>query len=86
MIEVRFHAELYDGSAIDEAVQVYAPYAAIALAREEGGITVKIEPSPGEDAADPAIVAAELMNYALGKTIERSRAVAEGAASQGATS
>ena len=78
MIELRFHEELYDGFAIDEAVKLYEPYATFTLSREAGGFVVKIDARPEEEGgADPALVAAELMNYALGKTIERSRAVAE---------
>jgi len=75
VIELRFHEELYDGFAIDEAVKLYEPYAAFTLVREPGGYIVKIEGRPeSEGGADEALVAAELANYALGKTIERSRA------------
>ena len=80
MIELRFHQELYDASAIEEAIGVYEPFAACALVRDPGGIVVKIEARPGDESADPSLVAAELMNYALGKTIEKSRAPAGGAA------
>lgn len=74
MIELRFHEELYDGFAIDEAVKTYEPYATFTLSRESGGFIVKIAARPEEEGgADPSLVAAELMNYALGKTIERSR-------------
>lgn len=74
MIELRFHEELYDGFAIDEAVKTYEPYATFTLSKEAGGFVVKIEAKPEEDGgADPSLVAAELMNFALGKTIERSR-------------
>lgn len=77
MIELRFHEELYDGFAIDEAVKTYEPYATFTLSKEAGGFVVKIEPKPEEDGgADPSLVAAELLNFALGKTIERSRAAA----------
>lgn len=80
MIELRFHEELYDGFAIDEAVKTYAPYATFTLSREAGGFVVKVEAKPEEEGgADAALVAAELMNYALGKTVERSRAAATGA-------
>ncbi len=75
MIELRFHEELYDGFAIDEAVKVYEPHAAFTLVREAGGYIVKLEARPDADGgADEALIAAELANYALGKTIERSRA------------
>jgi hypothetical protein len=78
VIEVRFHEELYDGFAIDEAVKLYGPYATFALSREAGGYVVKIEGQEG--GADESVIAAELANYALGKTIERSRASAADAA------
>ncbi|MBK8253522.1 MAG: hypothetical protein IPK82_12750 [Polyangiaceae bacterium] len=85
MIEVRFHEEFYDGFAIDEAVKLYAPYANFTLKREAGGFIVQVEGKPEDQGgADPSLVAAELMNYALGKTIERSRA-AESAASETAS-
>lgn len=92
MIELRFHEELYDGFAIDEAVKTYEPYATFTLSRESGGFIVQIAPKPEEEGGADAdhdgtasgpkpwageaglnLVAAELMNYALGKTIERSR-------------
>jgi hypothetical protein len=76
VIELRFHEELYDGFAIDEAVKLYEPYAAFTLAREAGGYAVKLESKPGDDGgADEALIAAEFANYALGKTIERARDV-----------
>lgn len=84
MIELRFHEELYDGFAIDEAVKTYEPFATFTLSREAGGFIVKVAAKPEEEGgADPTLVAAELMNYALGKTIERKRSAAaspEGAA------
>lgn len=73
MIELRFHEELYDGFAIDEAVKLYEPYAAFTLSREPGGFVVKIDALASGDGEDLSLVAAELLNYALGKTIERSR-------------
>jgi hypothetical protein len=74
VIDLRFHEELYDGFAIDEAVKVYAPYATFTLSRERGGYVVQIQGHEG--GADEAVIAAELSNYALGKTIEKSRAAA----------
>lgn len=72
MIELRFHEELYDGFAIDEAVKLYEPYASFTLERERGGFTVKLE-AKADAGVEEALIAAELANYALGKTIERSR-------------
>lgn len=75
MIELRFHEELYDGFAIDEAVKVYEPYATFTLDRQAGGYLVKLEAKAGDDGViDESLIAAEIVNYALGKTIERSRA------------
>ena len=72
MIELRFHEELYDGFAIDEAVKLYEPYASFTLSRERGGFAVKLE-AKADAGVEEGLVAAELANYALGKTIERSR-------------
>ncbi len=71
-MEIRFHEELYDGLAIDEAAALYGPYATLAVTRGPGGWIVKIEAQEG--GADAQVIAAELANYALGRTIERSRA------------
>ncbi len=74
MIELRFHAELYDGFAIDEAVKTYSEFATFELSKEAGGFIVKVHEKPEEEGgADAALVAMELLNFALGKTIERSR-------------
>jgi hypothetical protein len=83
VIELRFHHELYDSAAIDEAIEVYAPYAALTLTRDPAALIVKIDRAASDSSSraagdeageDPALVAAELMNYALGRTVERSRA------------
>jgi hypothetical protein len=71
-MEIRFHEELYDGAAIDEAAALYGSYATLAVTREPGGWIVKIEAQDG--GADAQVIAAELANYALGRSIERSRA------------
>jgi hypothetical protein len=75
VIELRFHEELYDGFAIDEAVKAYAEFMSAELFREQQGYVVRVTASPAasEQGIDEATVAAELANYALGKTIERSR-------------
>ena len=73
MIELRFHQELYDGFAVDEAAKVYGPYGAIELAREPDAYVVRV--TVGADAASQGIdertLAAEIANYALGATIEK---------------
>lgn len=68
MIELRFHHELYDGFAIDEAAKVYGPYADMELVREPDGYVVRVT---GSGEIDERTVAAELANYALGLTIEK---------------
>src|SRR5205085_1795892 len=45
MIELRFHRELYDGFAIDEAAKVYGPFAAMELAEEPEGFVVRVTAS-----------------------------------------
>ena len=73
MTELRFHDELYDGFAVDEAAKAYAAYGAMELSREAACYVVKVALSA--DAAgqgiDEATLALEVGNYALGKTIER---------------
>lgn len=93
MIELRFHEELYDGFAVDEAVKVYAAFMDAELSRGSQGYVVRVTASPSalEQGIDEETISAELANYALGKTIERSRApqgsdvaAAEGAEAGGA--
>ena len=76
MIELRFHHELYDGFAVDEAAKVYGPYGNLELVREPEGYVVRVTVS--DDAAaqgiDERTLSAELSNYALGMTIEKSAA------------
>lgn len=80
MIELRFHHELYDGFAVDEAVKAYARFAAMEQAREPFGFVVRLQASEKAKARgiDEGTIAAELMNYALGKTIERHLSNQEG--------
>jgi hypothetical protein len=74
VIELRFHHELYDGFAVDEAAKVYGPYASMELVREPEGYVVRLSASADAAAAgiDERTLAAELANYALGLTVERS--------------
>lgn len=65
MSELRFHRDLYDGPAVDEAAKVYEPYAALSLVEEPSYWLVRVE---GDEAE---LVSRELANYALGLTIER---------------
>ena len=73
MIELRFHHELYDGFAVDEAVKTFADFVTAELEREGHGFVVRVEAKPSaiSQGFTEALLAAELANYALGKTIER---------------
>lgn len=85
MIELRFHEDLYDGFAVDEAVKVYADFLSADLDRGEKAWIVRLTAGAraAEEGVDEPTLAAELANYALGKTIERSRAEAAPAAAPG---
>ena len=72
MIELRFHHELYDGFAVDEAAKVYGPYAAMELIREPEGYVVRLTATAAD--LDERTIAAELGNYALGLTVEKGAA------------
>ncbi len=76
MIELRFHQDLYDGFAIDEAVKIYGPYAAVELVREPSAYFVRLTATADALAQgiDERTLGAELANYALGLTIEADRA------------
>ncbi|MFO0550523.1 MAG: HxsD-like protein [Polyangiaceae bacterium] len=78
MIELRLHEELYDGFAVDEAAKTYRPYASIDLSRADKYYVVKVTAAPDAAEDDPpaALIAAELANFALGKTIERALSAA----------
>ena len=67
MIELRFHRELYDGKAIDEALKTFANYATFEQAEETTHWIVRIS---GKDAARERRIANELGNFALGLTIK----------------
>jgi hypothetical protein len=68
VIALVFHKELYDGFAVDQAIQVYERFGTFERAEEEGRWVVRVA------AANPSReerLARELSNYALGLTIER---------------
>jgi hypothetical protein len=67
VIELRFHRELYDGKAIDEALKVYSSHATFEQAEEPAHWIVRVT---GKDAARERRIAKELANYALGTTIK----------------
>jgi hypothetical protein len=68
MIELRFHHDLYDGFAIDEAAKVYGPYATMELVREPEAYVVRLTATAAD--VDEQTLAAELGNYALGLTVD----------------
>ena len=82
MIELRFHHELYDGFALDEAAKIYAPYASLSLEREPDSEAYVIRLTASAEATaqgiDERTLSAELANFALGLTIERQAAGEQG--------
>jgi len=76
VIELRFHEELYDGFAVDEAVKAFAEFATAELSRDGGAYVVRVTAGPKalEEGIDERVLSNELANYALGTTIERARA------------
>lgn len=71
MTALRFHREVYAGTAVDEAVKVFGGYARFEL-REESDYWVVELTTP--DAARERRIAGELGNYALGLTVKKGRA------------
>jgi hypothetical protein len=67
MIEIDYSSDLYSGTAIDSAVQVYADYASFELDKTNEAYRVRIT-ATGE--FDEHTIADEFSNYALGATIE----------------
>lgn len=66
MTEVRLHRSLYRAAAVDEAVQVYAPYATLEQVEDGDHRVVRVASTTH---ARERRVARELANYALGLTI-----------------
>ncbi|MEM7155413.1 MAG: HxsD-like protein [Myxococcota bacterium] len=66
MKELRFHRDLYPGTALDAAINTYASWAEIQ--REESKTHWIVKISAGSTAAERQI-AGELANYALGLTV-----------------
>lgn len=70
MIELRFHRELYDGNAIDEAMKVFAAHATFEQAEEPAHWILRVTGrDSGRDPSREKRIAGELANYALGLTI-----------------
>ena len=70
MKELRLHRDVYRGTAVDEAIKVFASYATFELASDASHWTVRIA---GKSPARERGVAGELANYALGLTIKDGR-------------
>lgn len=68
MTEIRFHQDLYVGSAVDEALQVFRKFAAFDRAEEPPYWVVRVS---GPSDRRERLVARELANYALGLTVHR---------------
>ena len=71
MIELRFHRELYDGKAVDEALQIFGAHATFEQADEPAHRIVRLT---GPDVAREKRIAGEFANYALGLTIRSKEA------------
>jgi hypothetical protein len=68
--ELRFHRDLYDGEAVDEAIKTFDRYAKIERSQEDTHWVVRLS---CELPAREQRVAGELGNFALGLTIRRSK-------------
>lgn len=66
MTELRFHRDLYDGRAVDEAIKTFERYAAIERAESESHWLVRVS---ADAPARERRVAGELSNFALGLTV-----------------
>lgn len=66
MTELRFHRTLYRGTAVDEAIKVYGPYATLEQLEEGDHWVVRVS---GTSPARERRIARELANYALGLTV-----------------
>jgi hypothetical protein len=66
VIELRFHRELYDGKALDEALKIFGAHASFEQAEEAAHWVVRLSAADG---AREKRIAGELANYALGLSI-----------------
>lgn len=66
MIELRFHRELYQGTAVDEALKIFGAHATFEQAEEPAHWIVRLS---ANDPAREKRIAGELANYALGLSI-----------------
>ncbi len=75
MTELRFHRELYSGTAVDTAVKTYGPFARFELAEEPQYWIVRVS---GDAPTRERKIAGELANTALGLSVS-GRNVKDGA-------
>ncbi len=67
MIELRFHRQIYRGTAVDEAVKRFAAHAEFELREEPDYWIVRLT---AREAGREKKIAGELGNWALGLTVE----------------
>ncbi len=68
MIELKFHREIYRGTAVDEAVKRFGTFAEFELAEEKDYWVVKLT---ARDPEREQKIAGELGNWALGLTVQK---------------
>ena len=66
MIELRFHRELYDGKAVDEALKTFDRFATLEQVDDASHWVVRVT---AKDASREQKIADEISNFALGLTI-----------------
>lgn len=67
MTELRFHRDLYDGPAVDEAVKLYERHGAFELVQDPAYWVVRVT---AKTAPKERALSRELSNYALGLTVK----------------
>jgi hypothetical protein len=65
---LKFHREFYRGTAVDEAVKMFAAYAEFSLREESEHWVVQLST---DDEARERTIAGELGNWALGLTVQK---------------
>ena len=71
MATLRFHRTLYSEAAIREAMEVYSAYAELELTEQEPYALVQVAST--SDGLDHDLLAGELANHALARSIEERR-------------
>jgi hypothetical protein len=68
MTQLRFHRQIYRGTAVDEAVKSFGTFAEFALTEEPDYWVVQLT---AKDPAKETKIAGELGNWALGLTVQK---------------